>query len=212
MTPSFPITKERIRTHFTYSWWKYVLLVALSLLCWNLLHTTTAYRTPDHLKVEWYCEGFATPEFENLIDGYLAQVKAEILPDMEELTYTPVAYDDQYGDMQLMVWSMAGQGDLYLLSRERFEALCANGGMIPLQPHVDAGTLNVEGVDLQNGYFNDPDTGNKVLLGIPADTLTKLEYYGIPVEGRVFGVLTGCGNEANALKLLNYLLEDCRDQ
>ena len=52
-----PITRERIRTHFHYAWWQYVLLVCLAVFGWNLLYTTTRYRSPEALKVEWYCQG-----------------------------------------------------------------------------------------------------------------------------------------------------------
>ena len=52
-----PITRERIRTHFHYAWWQYVLLVCLAIFGWNLLYTTTRYRSPESLKVEWYCQG-----------------------------------------------------------------------------------------------------------------------------------------------------------
>ena len=39
-----PSTRERIRTHFQYAWWQYVLLVCLAVFGWNLLYTTTRYR------------------------------------------------------------------------------------------------------------------------------------------------------------------------
>ena len=38
---------------------------------------------------------------------------------MEEVTATIVTFDNAYGDMQLTVWVSAGQGDVYLLSKER---------------------------------------------------------------------------------------------
>ena len=55
MLMRLPITRERIRTHFHYAWWQYVLLVCLAIFGWNLLYTTTRYRSPESLKVEWYC-------------------------------------------------------------------------------------------------------------------------------------------------------------
>ena len=32
------ITKARVKHHFTYSAWKYVLLVALSIIAWDLIY------------------------------------------------------------------------------------------------------------------------------------------------------------------------------
>lgn len=68
---------------------------------------------------------------------------------MEEVTFTPVAYDDTYGNMQLIVWASAGQGDLYTLSEEAYKNLASSGAMLDLQPYIDDGTLNVEGIDLK---------------------------------------------------------------
>ena len=47
-----PLTKQRLRTHFTYHLWKYLLAAALTVFCVNLLYTTTAYRSPENLRIE----------------------------------------------------------------------------------------------------------------------------------------------------------------
>ena len=52
------------------------------------------------------------------LDALMEQLRLELFPEMEEVTFTAVAYDQTYGDMQLMVWVSAGQGDLYMLERE----------------------------------------------------------------------------------------------
>lgn len=46
MKLTFPVTKERIRNHFAYAWWQYVLLICLAIFGWNLLYTTTATAAP----------------------------------------------------------------------------------------------------------------------------------------------------------------------
>ena len=66
-----PITRERIRTHFHYAWWQYVLLVCLAIFGWNLLYTTTRYRSPESLKVEWYCQGVVAPQAQDKLDALL---------------------------------------------------------------------------------------------------------------------------------------------
>ena len=38
--------------------------------------------------------------------------------------------------MQLMVWSSAGQGDLYMLEREQFQNLASGGAMAQLTPKL----------------------------------------------------------------------------
>ncbi len=205
-----PITKERIQTHFHYAWWQYVLLISLAIFGWNLLYTTTRYRSPEHLKVEWYCEGAMALDVEDKANALMEELHQSLLADMEEVTFVPIAYDQTYGDMQLFVWANAGQGDLYLVTQERFKNLAQNGAMLDLAPYVEDGTLPVEGVDLAKGYATDPDTGKRYLMGIPADTLTGLEAYGMTGEGKLFGVLVNGGNIDNTLKLLRWLLENMR--
>ena len=57
MDKKFPITWDRIRNHFTYSWWIYVLVLAVGIFGWNLIYTITRYQSPEHLKVEFYYTG-----------------------------------------------------------------------------------------------------------------------------------------------------------
>ena len=52
-----PITSRKIRNHFHYSFWKYLLLIAIVFFGWNLIYTTTRYRSPDTLKVEFMAQG-----------------------------------------------------------------------------------------------------------------------------------------------------------
>ena len=40
-----PVTKQTLRTHFTYSWWKYALLAVLAVFGIDLLYTVTAALT-----------------------------------------------------------------------------------------------------------------------------------------------------------------------
>lgn len=205
-----PITRERIRNHLHYAWWQYAALIAGAIIFWNLLYTTTRYRTPEYLKVEFYCEAAATNEDMDRIDAMLEEVRQQHMPDMEEVTFTTVGYDDTYGQMQLMVWMAAGQGDLYMLSTEKFLGVADQGSMIDLQPYVDSGLLNVEGIDLSAGYVTISDTGERILAGIPADSLSGFHDYALVGEDHVLSILNDCGSEENTLKLLNWFLENMK--
>ncbi|MEG0864177.1 MAG: hypothetical protein RSE58_10430 [Clostridia bacterium] len=210
MSLRMPITKRIIKNHFLYAWWQYVLIIGISIFGWNLLFTTTHYRSPENLKVEWYSEGYALPESPKSIDDLIATVHQEVLPDMEEVTFTPIGYDETYGDMQMMVWVSAAQGDLYMLTLERFQSLGQGGALLDLQPYVDDGTLKVEGIDLTNGYVKDAETGKKYLLGIPTDSLKELEAYGFVPGGETLSLLAAGGNIENTIKLMNYLLTEMK--
>lgn len=208
MLMRLPITKERIRNHFHYAWWQYVLLVCLAVFGWNLLYTTTRYRSPESLKVEWYCQGLVDTQAQEELDALMEQLRLELFPEMEEVTFTAVAYDQTYSDMQLMVWVSAGQGDLYMLEREQFENLASAGAMAPLTPYIESGALQTGEIDLTAGYVTDPETGEKYLMGVPTDSLTGLQAYGIDPEGHVLSLLSNGGNLDNTVKLMQWLIDN----
>ena len=210
MAHKLSITRNRVRNHFHYFWWQYVLLIVLSIFVWNLLYTMTHYRSPEHLKVEWYYEGPVTYETQERVDRLLAEITPELFPEMEEVTFTVVGTDENYGSMQLMVWMSAGQGDLYMLQADDFKSHAANGAMLDLQPYVDDGTLNVEGIDLAKGYVRNEETGEKLLYGIPAGSLTGLQEYQMLPDNTYMSVMVNGGNTENTLKLMNWLLENMR--
>ncbi|HPR79298.1 MAG TPA: hypothetical protein PLR69_11935, partial [Candidatus Limiplasma sp.] len=153
MSLRMPITKSKIRNHFHYSFWKYLVLIVIALFGWNLIYTSTRYQSPDNLKVEFYAEAGAIggKDLQALAD----QIHTEIMPEMEEVTASTITYDQTYGDMQLTVWVSAAQGDVYLLSGTRFKSLASNDALMDLQPYIDNSTLNVDGLDLSKGYYTD---------------------------------------------------------
>ena len=210
MAAKLPITKNRIRNHFHYFWWQYLLLAIFAVFGWNLLYTTTHYRSPEHLRMEWYYEGYMSNETTPLATALMEQIKPDLYPDMEEVMFTNVGNDETYGDMQLLVWTAAGQGDLSMLTGERFRTLAASGGMTDLTPYIEDGTLNVEGIDLSGGYVTDTETGKRILYGIPTDVLTGLIEYDIDYRAKVMSVLITGGNEAETIQLLSWLLDNMR--
>lgn len=211
MKLNMPITKRGIKTHFQYSLWKYLLLVVLAVLGWNILHTTTRYRAPDERKMEFFADGSISIQgADEAMNELLETIRRERMPQMEEMSFAPLTADQTYGEMQLSVWIGAGQGDVYLLSRERFSRLGGGGTFVDLQPYVDSGALPVEGMDLTAGRVRNEDSGQTVLCGIPAGSLTKLEACGIFPKDTVLSVLRSSGNQAESVEFIAYLLENMK--
>ena len=129
---------------------------------------------------------------------------------MEEVVFTLVGMDEQYGQMQMMVWSVAGQGDLYMLMEESFASMIGNGVMCNLLPWVEDGTLNIEGINVEDYYMVDQETGRQILVGIPTDSLKGLLDLHVDPEGKVMGLLVNGGNLDNAVKLMAYLLDNMK--
>ena len=208
-----PITKRKITHHFQYAIWMYIVLAALALFGWNLLYTTTRYQPPENMRVEFLAQANAGSE--SLFEALANRIHEDIMPEMELVTAEPVSITaDYYGDMQLTVWISAAQGDIYLLSDEYFERFASGAAFLDLQPYVDNGQLNVDGLDLSAGYASiaDPDSGfeGNHLYGIPADQLTGFESYLVNPEGMVLCVLYRNGNDEYSIKFLNYLVENLR--
>jgi hypothetical protein len=215
MSFQMPITKRRIAHHFQYAVWMYLILIVIALFGWNLIYTTTRYRSPENLQVEFYVQ--TNTASEDALNGLVDRIHEEIMPEMEQVTATVLTIsDDYYGNMQLTVWISAAQGDVYLLTKDYFESFAANGAFMDLQPLVDGGQLETEGLDLTDGTValidSDTETASDItgLYGIPADSLTGFADYSVSTDGMVLCILYNNGNDEYSVKFLNYLLENLR--
>lgn len=206
-----PLTKERIKHHFTYGWWKYLIACGAVLFGVNLLFTMTAYRAPDELRVDVYVS--ASGANQEALQAYLDVAHAQALPDMEEVTaVTMMSNDgsDPYTTMQLSTYIMAGEGDIYLLSQNDFKAYAGQGGMVSLDDYIASGALHTEGVALEKGIVayqaeeNGPE--EKHVYGIPAEEMFGFWDFSIDNRGMVLCVMAASGNEANSVKLLDYMI------
>lgn len=213
------LSKERIKTHFTYSSWKYIAVVLAAVFGWNLLYTMTAYRSPEHLRVDVYVQsGTAIDE---VVEAFFKPVWDECVPDMETVDaviLTSSAAEDAYANMQLSVYIMAGEGDIYILNTADFKNYAAQGAFIDLTPYVENGMLNIDGIDTSAGYVATVDidgipTGEKQFFGIPAYTLDGMKSKaGIYNSDLVIAVTGFSHNEENVVKFLNGMIEASRTE
>lgn len=210
MKITMPITKKRIETHFHYAWWIYALVLVIGIFGWNLVHTVTRYQSPPELKVELYFGGYQLDNGDGA-EALMEKAHQEALPDMEEVTYRLIMMDDMYGDMQLTTWAFAGEGDLYALPKKNFTNMAANGTMMNLQPYVDSGALNLDGIDLTGCTVTEPESGEEWLVGVPMTAIPGLEAYGLYGDDLYLSVLINGGNDDNTVKFLNWLLETCKE-
>ena len=206
-----PLTTERLKHHFQYNAWKYLLAACLIFVGVNLLLTTTAYRSPPEMKVDLYVCFSGTNQ--EALQAYLDEAHEKALPDMEEVrAYAMMSNDgsDAYTVMQLSTYIMAGEGDIYLLSKADFDSYAAQGAMLELTPMIESGQLNTGGIDMAKGYakyYEDENSlGVEGLYGIPADEMFGLWEYGVDNRGMVFGVMAAGKNHDNALKLMDYMI------
>lgn len=197
------ITKSRIKNHFTYSWWKYVLLAVLAIVGWNLIYTSTAYRAPKDKRLDIYFVTYSVP------DEILNGMRIDILnryPQLEDSSVISIVYtadDNYYGSMQLTTYMGAGEGDIYIMPKERFDAFAGSGTFVPLDEAVASGALDLQGMDVSRGYATDED-GTRALYGIPATELYgMMEEYGLDNRDLMICVMAYTRNEAVAVQWVN---------
>lgn len=183
------ITKDRVRNHFAYSWWKYMILAVVAVFGWNLIYTATAYRAPRDKRMDVYIVAPAVGE-ETL--NALREETLSLFPELEDASILSVMYGDSdqyYGDMQLTTYVGAGEGDIYLLPRERFLAFANSGAFVPLDEAIETGAIDLHGIDVRATTLQTED-GDSGIYGIPAAELFGLlETYNIDNRDLMVGIM-----------------------
>ena len=197
------LDEKSLRQHLTYSWWKYLLIVAVGILAVDILYTMTARQIPADKKIELFVYGYADDTF---LNTYMEKIHLEQMPEMEMMSATTMLTDDMYGPVQLVTYVAAREGDLYLVPRDEFLTMSAQGAFIPLE-EIEPLMAVMAGSDLQRGWRRNSDTGENHLYGIPLDKLPGLVPY-VLIDNGYLCVLTGNGNEENVFRFMTIL---CRD-
>lgn len=200
-----PINAETLRHHFTYSWWKYVLVLVAGIFLVNLIFTVTTPRIPEDKRVDFYIYGLSDSES---LNAYMEKIRSEEMPDMEIMTSLTMFPNDAYGPMQLMTYMSAQEGDVFLLTRDEFLSYASSGAFLPLEDDEELmGIFNEAGIDLRRGWRTLADSDETHLYGIPADMLPGLNALCYADNG-FLTVTVYNGNQENVMKFLRIL---CRD-
>lgn len=197
-----PVTKERLRVHWTYSWWKYLLAVLLIAALTDLLYTVTAYRPPADKVIEVYCLALGDQEG---FDAYLNHINEEAEMGMERVASRFLVNDDYYGDMSLSVFLAAQEGDIYILPKDNFRGYSAEGGFLPLDDAEELIALFDED-DLASGWRR--VEGERHLYGIPASLLPGLKRYLYLSGDEMICVLIANGNDENVIRFLTIMAQE----
>lgn len=206
------ITKKWLKNHWTYSWWKYVLLVFLCAVGVDLAMTMTAYRPPEEKKMEVYIlNDFCNTE----------AMREELEPlffaahlEQEELTILNInlGAGDPYAPMQFSTYVAAQQGDVFLMPEAEVRKLAAEGAdavFMELTPYLESGVIDAQDIDLSAGMMRD-SAGQTGLYAIPADSLYGLLPYGNDPTGSMLCIMGYNGNEETSAAMLNLLIERYR--
>ncbi|MCL1965129.1 MAG: hypothetical protein FWF69_08735 [Firmicutes bacterium] len=200
------ITKERIRNHFTYSLWKYALLAVFAIFGWNLIYSSTAYRAPKDKRLDVYFVTYSLP------DETTKWIREQILamyPQLEDAACVSIVYtgeDNYYGSVQISTYIGAGEGDVYLLTAERFDALKGEGVFLNLDGAIDSGEIDLRGIDAGRCAVA-VEGGGRGICGIPAESLYGLMDRGVDNRDLVICVMAYSGNQGTAVRFVDWLIE-----
>ena len=208
------ITKKGLKNHWTYSWWKYLLLVLLCAALVDVVFTTTAYRPPEEKKIEIYvlndyCDTFAMKE--DLEPQFF-----EAHPEQEELTILNInlSGDDMYAPMQFSTYVAAQQGDVCLITGSEMQKLTADGAeyaFMNLTPYIESGVIDVRDIDLMIGTLTS-STGEAGIYAIPADSLYGMLAYGNDPADSFLCIMDYNGNEDTSAAVLGMMIERYRTE
>ncbi|MBQ2991799.1 MAG: hypothetical protein IJD60_11030 [Clostridia bacterium] len=203
------MTKKWLKNHFAYSWWKYMLVICVSILGVNVLFTTTAYRPPEEKKIEIYVlNGFVTAQ---AMQDELLPLFQEACPDQESFFVANInlSGNDAYAYMQFSTYIAAQQGDVCLMPESEVHKLSAEGAehaFVDLTEYVSGGVIDTKDIDLSGGMLR-TESGEKRLFAIPADSLYGLLNHGNDPADSYLVMLAHGGNDANAARTVNLLIE-----
>lgn len=203
------ITRARLKNHWAYGWWKYLLMIVLVVMGVSVGFSVTAYRPPEDRKIEVFlCNGWADAvQFETELWPMLK----EVAPDQEQLTAANIdlTSGDVYVNMQFSTYIAAQEGDICLLPRSEVKKLAddeAWSAFVDLTPYIENGQLARDDASYAGLTFP-AEHGGEGIFAIPADGLYGLTRYGIDPADGAFVIMAYSGNEENAVRLLEIIVD-----
>lgn len=216
MRVSTPLNQENVKTHFTYSKWKYLLVLAALLLVW-MVYDMTRPKPQETERIDLYVQSNTASS--EVINAFLKPLWESAAPDMKLVdSVVLTTADETSASMQLTTYIFVGEGDIYFLTDSYYKDVAASGALLPLEQLVADGRIRVdETTDLQKAYVTvvtrhddqgSPASTEKHLYGIPLDN-----YFGfmkgmqLDNRGMYACILANNKNDENVIPFLDALLQ-----
>ena len=204
-----PVTLARLKTHLTYSWWKYLLAIAFCALGMNLFFTMTQAKAREDQKIEWviYGDMYNT----SIFSVWMENQRAEYYPDQAEFVCNNISLAADSAGVQAFLVRVAvgGEGDLLIVPRASFESFAENGLFIDLNTLEGVPeAIAAQGINPESGRWKGPDEAQHI-YGIPLSKMPVLNSWFVdPSQDYLLCVRVNNGNEAITTKMLIKVLSE----
>ena len=166
--PNTKLTRDKLKNHFQYGKWIYVLIMISVALVGNLVFTVTVYHAPNERRIDIELIGLyaetegpaaqeaaqrllaAGQEHERERDAASgADREADYELPLQEVEFLALNYDPEssseasyYAAQKFMVMLAAQEGDIYVLSRSLLLGLLEQNVLVPLDDYIASGALD----------------------------------------------------------------------
>lgn len=195
---------EKLKNHFIYSWWKYLLVLLIGIFGVDLLYVVSEPRVADDAKMNIIAVGFAS---EMDLGEYIDRVCTDEMPDILEKSVSIIP-DDASVYQYLTTRMTAREGELYILPRDCFQWMMSSGILLPLENDAELSGL-LSGMEITEGYGNPPSSRDIHLYGIHLSHLAGLQEY-LYIRDGFICVPDFRKNTENAVQFLHCLVRDMK--
>ncbi|MGI5877120.1 MAG: hypothetical protein ACOX7W_00780 [Christensenellales bacterium] len=215
------ITRDRLRNHFHYSKWSYILVVGLMMVVWSFTFSATAPETPREYKVDIYILSYASGDLE----GWERQILESLPPDQQEINFLTYSIADMSGGQTMEIlgaWMAVQQGDIFVMPMGIYTSLAQSGAFLALDKPLEEGEppfietvpipedFDMETLRVEYEVYDEEGAASLSdgICGVPLDSAEGLlDIYVVP-EGMIASVTTYSINQRNALSVIAWILEN----
>lgn len=200
------LNKGKVKNHFQYDKWKYILGIALVIFSWSMLSTVTAPRTPADKKVDIF-----------LVGGYMmtdesteyANILLDEFSELMEVNFINITLNDEmeYASRQrLMVMLGSQTGDIFSFTKDEFALMAEQGIFIPLDDYPELISHFTE-EELKAGIYSTEDDPTPRIYGVPISGVEPMHNTFYNTDKSFMGVTAYSQNSEKAVEVLQWIIE-----
>jgi hypothetical protein len=209
------ITTQRLKDHFYYAKWLYVVFILTGVLVFSMIFTFTAPKVPGEYKVD--VSVFATSLDDNASAEWQQEILSMLPEDQQEVNIYALGFGASseeslggYSPYEVIAARMAArEDDIYIMPKDIYLSLAAQGAFMEMDDVVGNYEYPEE-VDLEEykvSYSEDENVeGPLHYYGLPLDNSMGLVDIGVDPRERVIAILVYTESYDNAMVAVDYIM------